>query len=252
MLMGTIAGIFGVGGGVILVPFLTFIFEGVGIEKNLVSKLAVATSMGCILFTSPSSIYGHYKKNGIDKNVLIKILPGLFVGAILGAFLVSYISGFFLKIIFIIFEFCIATWFLINKKVITHSEKISNLKIFLTGKFIGFFSTLLGIGGGVFSTSFLSWHNYSIQRAIGTSASIGFPLALFSVIGFIISGFSIKTLPEYSIGYIYIPALPGILITSIFFAKIGAGITHKLNEKLLKKIFAIFLFSLAFKMILSL
>ncbi|MEM7182414.1 MAG: sulfite exporter TauE/SafE family protein [Spirochaetota bacterium] len=252
--MGLIAGLFGVGGGVILVPFFTFVFQKASFGNTLSSQMAVATSMCCITFTSPSSMYAHHKKQGVDWRLVQRIVPGILLGSSAGAYCVSYLSGFTLKLIFLIFQFSIATWFLLQKKKTERQEEqnhITTIKAVLSGSFIGFFSALLGVGGGVFSTGFLSWHNYNIQKAIGTSAAIGFPLAVFASIGFIISGMQLDNLPKYSFGLIYFPALT-ILITSIVFAKIGASYTHTLDAQKLKKIFAFFLYLLVLKMIWSL
>lgn len=250
--MGFMAGLFGIGGGVILVPFLTFLFEGLGRSMTLSSQMAVATSLACILFTAPISIYTHHKKNGVDWSTIRITLPGILVGASIGTYLVSTSSGFFLRLSFLSLQVILATWFLFGQQPIAHTEKISHWKIFLAGCLIAFLSSLLGIGGGVFYMSFLVWHGYSIQRAIGTSSAIGFPIAFFAVLGFIFSGFHQSSLQNYHLGYIYLPAIPGILLTSIFCARLGARLTHKLDSRKLKKIFAVFLYLLALKIAWSL
>ncbi|MCB1189885.1 MAG: sulfite exporter TauE/SafE family protein [Leptospiraceae bacterium] len=251
-IVGLLAGMFGVGGGVIIVPFLTMTFTSLNFSPEIISHLALGTSMGSILFTSVSSFTAHHRHGSVYWDAVFKIVLGILIGTFMGSFVVSMLSTLYLQIIFIVFEFYIATYILLDIKASPSRSLPGRVGMSIAGYLIGFISSLVGIGGGILSTTFLTWCNVNIQKAIGTSAAIGFPIALAGSLGYIINGWGIAQLPEYSLGFVYLPALGGLIITGMLFAPVGANIANKLPVKKLRKLFALFLYVIGFKMLYNL
>lgn len=242
---------FGIGGGVIIVPFLTITFTTLNFSPDVISHLALGTSMGNILFTSFSSLIAHNKHGSVLWDVVWKIVIGILIGTFIGSFVVAKLSSFWLKAIFIVFEFYIATHILLNFKTNPSRSLPGWTGMSLAGFIIGFLSSLVGIGGGILSTTFLTFCNIKLQKAIGTSATIGFPIAVAGSLGYIINGWGTPNLPNYSLGFVYLPALGGLVLTGMLFAPLGAKLTNVLPVKNLRKLFALLLYVMGFKMLWS-
>lgn len=243
--VGILAGLLGVGGGLIMVPVLVIFFELQQISPDIIMHLALGTSLATILATSTSSVISHYKKNAVSLSQAAKLTPGIALGAWYGGILASNLESDILKPTFAIFELLVATYMLWGCSVASHRRQISLLNFSASGGFIGFVSSIVGIGGGSLTVPWLMWHGSSIHRAIATSAAVGFPIALAGSASYLYSGWHQPQLPEHAIGFIYLPALLGICLSSIVFAPIGANWAHKLEVKKLKKYFALLLIAMA-------
>ena len=240
---GFVAGLLGVGGGIIIVPVTYFILLKLGFGSEVVMHVAVASSLGVICFTSISSIRSHIKLKNTNLIIVKKWALGVILGSILGSLSASFISGENLVIIFVILAFLISLNMLFQQKPIIlktdlPSSKLINISI---GSLIGFFSAIIGIGGGSFSVPTLTMFSKKIHEAVGTSAVFGFLIAFPGTITFAITGLKNEGLPIYSIGYINILIVLMISITSVFTAGYGARISTNVDKIVLRKIFAIFL-----------
>lgn len=244
-IVGILAGLLGVGGGLIIVPVLAAIFSYQGISPEIIMHLALGTSLASILATSVSSVYSHHKRQAISWPRAIKLTPGILVGAWCGGLLAGILSSDFLKPVFAFFELGVAVYMLSEVKTRPHNDSPSQINFSISGGLIGFVSSLVGIGGGTMTVPWLMWHGSSIHKAIATSAAVGFPIALAGSVSYLFIGWNNTHLPDNAIGFIYLPALAGIIISSIFFAPVGASWAHSLEVKKLKKVFAVLLISLA-------
>lgn len=248
---GVLAGLLGVGGGLVIVPVLTFIFTAQHLPDAHILHLALGTSLASIMFTSVSSLRAHHQRGAVDWMVVRRITPGIMVGTFGGSWVAAQLSSSFLKAFFVIFLYYVATQMLLNIKPKPHRQLPGVTALFGVGGVIGGVSSLVGIGGGSLSVPFLTWCNVAIHRAIGTSAAIGFPIALAGAVGYVVNGLSAQ-LPQFSLGFVYLPALVGVASASIVTAPFGAKLAHTLPVDRLKKIFALLLIIMGTKMLLSL
>lgn len=249
---GLLAGLLGIGGGLVIVPVLTFMFAAQGFAQESIVHMALATSLASIIFTSISSVLAHHKRQAVIWPVVFRITPGIIAGTLMGTYIAAWLSTNTLKIFFSVFLFYVGTQMLIGIKP-KASRSIPNTPgMFAAGSIIGVFSSLAGIGGGTLSVPFLVWCNTLMHQAIGTSAAIGFPIAVAGATGYILNGLKATGLPPHTLGFVHLVALGGIVCASIFTAPLGAWLAHKLPVDKLKKIFACLLYVLATRMILSL
>jgi len=248
---GLLAGLLGVGGGLIIVPILAAIFIYDGLPYEIIMHLALGTSLASILFTSLSSVYSHHKHQAVNWSRVYKLSPGVLLGAWLGGVFASTLSTDILKPVFAIFELLVAVYLLWGKKTQAHQGTPAILNFTISGGIIGYISSIVGIGGGTMTVPWLMWHGSSIHKAIATSAAIGFPIAAAGAASYFYAGWGHNLLPQYSAGYIYLPALFSIILSSVVFAPLGANLAHKLDVKKLKRIFALLLTGLAVYLFLS-
>ena len=211
--------------------------------------LALGTSMAAIFFTSISSVRTHHAHGAVIWPIVARITPGIFAGTLLGTYVASMVPTKALGLIFTIFICYVSVQMIINKKPAPHREMPGALGTSLVGACIGAISCLVAIGGGALSVPFMAWCNVRVQNAIGTSAAIGFPIALGGALGYIWNGWSVPGLPEGSLGFVYFPAVIGVVASSMLTAPIGARKTHELPVKTLKRVFAAILLLLAAKML---
>jgi len=249
--VGILAGLLGVGGGLIIVPILATIFISQGLPADLIMHLALGTSLASILFTSISSVYSHHQHQAVSWSRAAKLTPGILLGAWLGGLVAGILSSDILKPIFAIFELLVAAYMLWGTKAQAHNIQPSLINFSSSGAIIGFISSIVGIGGGSLTVPWLLWHGSSIHKAIATSAAVGFPIAFGGALSYLYFGWNHSGLPTYSVGFIYLPALAGIVISSVFFAPLGANWAHKLDVKKLKRIFGFLLIGLAIYLIFS-
>lgn len=247
-IVGVLAGLLGIGGGLVIVPVLTFMFTSQGIPHEHILHLALGTSLATIVFTSFSSIRSHHKRGAVIWPIVIKITPGIIFGTFTGAWVAAHLSTNFLKIFFTFFLFYVGIQMLMGIKPKPSREVPGSAGILGAGTVIGIFSSLVGIGGGTLSVTFLTWCNITMHKAIGTSAAIGFPIAVTGAAGYALNGFSVTGLPDDAFGYINLTALAAIASASILTAPLGARMAHSLPVDKLKKIFASLLILLAFRM----
>ncbi|VAW99674.1 Uncharacterized UPF0721 integral membrane protein [hydrothermal vent metagenome] len=248
---GVIAGMLGVGGGLVIVPVLTIIFVQNGFDNNIIVHLAIGTSLATIVFTSLSSTRAHHAHGAIQWPVVKQLLPGIIVGAISGALLANYFATDILKTIFVIFELSVAIQMAFQLSPSAHQRLPSASRLLGVGTVIGGISSVIGIGGGTLTVPFLLWCRVSMRYAIATSSACGIPIAIAGSLGFLFVGLNNTNLPEYATGYIYWPAFFGIVIASMATAPFGAKLAHNLPVKVLRKIFSLFLLFLAIKMFLQ-
>jgi uncharacterized membrane protein YfcA len=259
--IGLLAGGFGVGGGIIMVPILTFTFYKLGFNPEIIYHIAIGTSLACILFTSFSSLISHAGNKSVDFTLLKDLIPGVIMGAGLGAIFAGALKSNELKFIFIFFIFVFSIKMFSSKKkpsegqsTSIHHEIPRYLPFYLhwmVGILIGFTSSLVGVGGGVFTSTYMVAMRFSIHNAIGTSSAIGFPIAIAGTLSYIWIGWENPNLPSLSLGYIYLPAVFGIVITSFPFAYLGAKLTYKVSKDRLRKAFSIFLMLMGIGMLVS-
>ena len=253
MLSGFIAGLLGVGGGIIIVPTTYFVLNYLEYSTDLIMHVSIASSLGVIVFTSISSVISHIKLNNVDFFIVIQWIPGIVLGSIIGSYFASIISGDLLILIFVALLFLISVNMFFQKKNIILGKDLPDYFIinFIISYIIGFFSVLLGIGGGSFSVPILSGFSKPIHRAVGTSAVIGFFIALPGVLVYVFLGSNINDLPPYSLGYANLMIIFLIASTSIFTANLGAKFSSKIKTSILKKIFAVFLFCTCISLIIE-
>lgn len=249
---GIMAGLLGVGGGIIIVPMLILLFTAQGLPAEYIAHLALGTSMASIVFTSVSSFRAHHYRGAVDWEVVFRISPGIIAGTLAGSWVAAQLSTRFLKGFFVVFLYYIALQLLKDIRPKPARSLPAKAGMFGVGSVIGIVSSLVGIGGGSMSVPFLIWCNLSVIRAIGTSAAIGFPIAVSGAAGYIINGYHSPGLPAGSIGFVYLPALAAVAATSFLAAPLGAKIAHALPVAMLKKIFAVLVIVLGTRMLLGL
>ncbi|MBI9110624.1 sulfite exporter TauE/SafE family protein [Maridesulfovibrio ferrireducens] len=252
VIAGILAGLLGIGGGLVIVPILYFALPQLGITEAQLMHVALGTSLATIIFTSISSMRAHNSRGAIRWDIFKTITPGILIGTFLGSCFAAYLNTTILKIIFVIFLYYVASQMLLGLKPKASRQVPGTWGMFGAGNAIGAMSSLVGIGGGTLSVPFLTMCNIPIHTAIGTAAAIGLPIALAGTAGFIWTGIGVQGLPDWTIGFIYLPALIGIVSTSMLTAPFGAKLAHSLPVAKLKMIFAILLLVVATKMLISL
>ncbi|WDE06800.1 sulfite exporter TauE/SafE family protein [Thalassomonas viridans] len=255
--VGFMAGLLGIGGGGIMVPVLTGLFLAQGVAPEHVVHLALGTSMASIIMTSLSSSLAHYKHRNINWLVVKGFSPGVILGAFAMTFIAAKLNALYLVTIFSLFMAYVSAQMFLNKKPSPSRSMPSSKGLFFAGSGVGGISSLVSIGGGSLTVPYLLWHNVDIKKAIATSAAIGLPISLAGSIGYLVNGYLVQpavqqTSLEYSLGFIYLPAVLLISVCSFFTAPLGARLVHRLPVQLLKKIFALLLFSLSVKMFYTL
>ncbi len=252
MITGLFAGLFGIGGGAILVPALAAFFLCQQFEPQILVHMALATSMSCIVFNALFSIYAHQKHQAIIWPITFRISPAVLVGSALATYFVLQISGELIAIIFFVLMFIIALHMLVGFGPSNKSScSIKSQELIIVGFLIGAISSMIAIGGGSLTVPYLTWHQINIRNAIATAASIGLPIALASCFIFILQNNTQSKLPDHTLGFIYWPATLAITLGSVLTTKIGANLTHKLPIPIMKKLFAVLIILLALKMYLS-
>jgi uncharacterized membrane protein YfcA len=244
---GTLAGLLGIGGGVIIVPIVTLLFEGHGVEHGLAIKMALGTSLATIVVTAISSIYAHHRRGAVDWGLFRIMGPAVVVGSLLGAGAADLIPGDVLYVAFILFLFAVSLQMAMSR-VSAHRDLPGPRGLAAVSAVVGVISALMGIGGGALHVPFLSYCGVAVKRAIATAAAVGLPLAASGTIGFIIGGLDETGIPPGSIGYVNLPVFGGVVAASLLFAPLGATLAHKLPDLLLRRLFALFLFALAGRM----
>lgn len=248
-LAGISAGLFGIGGGVLIVPFLTWLFELKHFNPEQILLLAVATSLATALPTSVSSLRTHHKLNNIVWHRAFRLMPSLLLAAMSGAVLAEHISADLLRWFFITYLIYTSLHMALPSRTLPQNAKPRLYLDYPMGFLIGAISAILGIGGGAMTVPYLVGGGLQIKNAVATSSACALPIAFSAAASYIYLGWHAQALPEGSFGYIYLPAFLGICATSIFTAPIGARLAHRLPAKQLKRYFALLLLLMAFKMV---
>ncbi|QGY40218.1 TSUP family transporter [Pseudodesulfovibrio cashew] len=248
---GVLAGLLGIGGGLVIVPMLNIAFEFQHFPDVHIQHVALGTSMATIIFTSLSSMRAHHKRGAINWGAFWRLAPGIITGTYLGTWIASILSTMILKALFGFFLYYVATQMLLGKKTEAERDLPGPVGIFGAGNVIGVFSALVGIGGGTLTVPFLSWCSQTMHTAIATAAAVGLPIALAGTAGYVVNGLGVDGIPGPHVGYVYIPAFLGIIATSMLTAPFGAKLAHSLPVLKLKRIFAILLYAVGTKMLWS-
>jgi uncharacterized membrane protein YfcA len=243
---GYMAGLLGVGGGMLISPFLTLILSARGLPADLAVKMAIATSMATIMFTSLSSVRAHHQRGAVRWDLVKSFAPGIVLGGMLASVGVfAVLKGSALAIVFALFVSFSATQMFLDKKPRPSRQLPGPAGRFGAGAVIGFLSGLVGAGGGFVSVPFMVAHNVAILNAVATSAALGFPIAVANTAGYVISGSDVSGLPTGALGYVWLPALAVIASCSVLTAPLGAGMAHRMPIAQLKRVFALVLYGLA-------
>ena len=249
--IGFFAGLLGLGGGMIMVPLLVFLFDAQHFASRYILHMALGTAMATIVFTSISSLWAHHRHGAVNWRIVRAITPGILVGTLLGSLLVGWISTKVLAVFFTAFVYFAATQMMLGLKPKPTRQLPGRSGMFAAGGIIGGVSSLVAAGGSVLSVPFMTLCNIKLHQAIGTSSAIGFPIAVAGTLGYIATGLA-APMPSYSLGFVYLPALAGVAIASILTAPLGAKMAHRLPVSTLRRIFAVILYILASKMLIGL
>lgn len=243
---GFLAGLLGIGGGMLMVPFMTLILSARGVDSALSVKMAIATSMATILFTSISSVRAHHKRGAVRWDIVRTLAPGIVLGGLLaGAGVFALLKGTTLALVFAVFVAFSATQMLLDRKPAPTRQMPGPAGSLGAGGVIGFISGLVGAGGGFISVPFMGWCNVAMHNAVATSAALGFPIALANTVGYVVGGWSMSSPLPGALGYLWLPGLAIIATASVSTAPLGARAAHAMNVKQLKRAFACTLYGLA-------
>lgn len=246
---GFIAGLFGVGGGIIVVPVTLWVLNSQNIESEYIQHIAVGTSLTVMVFTTFMSSWGHYRKKAIQVDVFKSMAPGIVIGTLTGSMLASSIPSKSLQVVFICFAYLVSVKTLIGFNPNSRWNLPKPAGIFGVGSLFGAVSGLLGIGGGVFNVPFLLLCKVPIKKAIGTSATLSWSVAISGAIGYLWSGLQVETLPEGTLGFCYVPVAVTLIITTSIFAPIGVKLAHALPAKTMQIIFGLLLLAMSTQML---
>jgi uncharacterized membrane protein YfcA len=246
---GFLAGLLGIGGGMLIVPFMTLILSTRGVESALAVKMAIATSMATIVFTSISSVRAHHRRGAVRWDLVRRIAPGIVIGGLIaGAGAFTALRGTTLALVFAVFVAFSATQMLRNRQPAPSRQVPGTAGSLGAGMLIGFVSGLVGAGGGFISVPFMTWCNVAMHSAVATSAALGLPIALANTIGYLIGGWSMQAPLPGALGWLWLPGLSLIACTSVLTAPLGAHAAHALQVGQLKRAFALVLYLLALYM----
>ena len=243
---GFLAGLLGIGGGMILVPFMILVFGHLGFNPEVIVHMAIATGMATILFTTSSAIWAHHKHGSVDWKLVVALSPGMIFGGLVGgselfeALKTSWLSLFFA--IFIVYS---SIQMLLNKKPKPGRELPGPIGLFGFGTFAGALASLVGAGGAFITVPFMLWCNVKPHNAMASSSGLGFPIAAAATLGYMYGSWGNPNLPAGSLGFVYLPAVACIVAVSIFTAPFGAKMARKLDVGQLKRVFGIMLLFLA-------
>lgn len=250
--VGFLAGLLGIGGGMVMVPMLVFVFTAKGFPVEHMMHLALATALATIAFTSLSSVRAHHRHGGVDWAVARTMAPGILAGSLAAALGAGFMPTRPLAIFFTGFMFYAAAQMFVEIKPRAARQLPGRAGLFAAGAGIGAISSVLAAGGAFLSIPFLAWCNLPLKRAIGTAAANGFPIAVAGTVGYVLQGSRVPDLPQWSLGYVYLPALLPIVAASMPMAPFGARLAHRLPVKRLRVVFALMLFALGLRMLANL
>jgi uncharacterized protein len=245
---GLLAGLFGVGGGVIVVPALILLFTQIGMVPEWIPHLAVGSSLAAIVGTGAASTFAHDGRGAVRWDLVARLAPGIVLGAWFGAALAGIIPELWLTRLFALFLTYVGIRMLVPRKIRHERTLPGSGGMWAAGGGIGTLSALVGIGGGTLTVPFLGSRGIDMRTAIGTSAACGIPIALAGAVGFMVVGWGREGLPGASTGFVYWPAVGAILLSSMPAAPLGASLAHRLPVGLLKRMFAVFLLLIALRL----
>lgn len=250
-LVGTLAGLLGIGGGIVMVPALIFLLPGLDVAGSVLSQMAVGTSLACICIISISSTRAHHRRGGVRWDIIFSMAPGMVVGALFGAWVAHFLSSLMLQRIVGLAAVVLGVKMFLGAQPAAHRDVPSKPGLIGVGTVIGAMSSLIGIGGGSVTVPYLSWCNVDMKQAVGTSAACGIAIAWSGVAGFLVAGWGESGTGIASFGYVSLPAFAAIALCSILFVPVGASLAYKLPAKALKRVFAVLLVVVGVKMLLG-
>lgn len=245
---GVLAGMFGIGGGLVLVPVLILIFSLSAFPEGVLVHFAVGTSLATIIVTAISSMYAHHRRGAVEWAAMHSLTPGLVVGALAGAAIADQLDHIWLRRVFGLFEILVALQMLRTARVAAGQHRPAALEMPLVGGLIGVISGVVGIGGGTMTVPYLHWLGREMRFAVATSAACGLPIALAGTLGFVL--FGPESALEGASGYVYWPAAGAIGLVSVLFAPLGARLAHGLPVATLKRLFALLLIIVGIRLLL--
>lgn len=248
---GVLAGLLGVGGGLVIVPALAYLLPARGVAPEVVMHLALGTSLATIVLTSISSVAAHHRRGGVQWKVFGRLTPGVLIGAFLGAGVADALPAEPLRLAFGVFALLVALQLGLAAKPPPQRELPGPAGMGLAGGTIGAVSAIVGIGGGSLTVPFLAWCNVPMRVAVATSAAVGLPIAVAGALGYALMGLGHPSLPPGALGYVYLPALLGIALASVLCAPVGARLAHAVPAPALKRFFAVFLAFIGLRMLLG-
>jgi uncharacterized protein len=251
-IVGFLAGLLGIGGGMIMVPMLVFVFTAAGLPPQHLMHYALATAMATIVFTSLSNVYAHHRRGGVDWRAALGIAPGIIAGSLGAALGAGFIPTRPLAICFTALMFFASAQMYMKFSPEPERRLPGPLGLFGAGAVIGAISSVLAAGGAFLSIPYLVRRNVPMRRAIGTAAAIGFPIAVAGTLGYVLHGLQSPGLPAGSFGFIYLPALGFVAVTSMLTAPLGARLAHRMPVKRLRAVFSLLLLALAVRMLANL
>ncbi len=241
---GFLAGLLGIGGGMLLVPFLTLLLSARGLPAQHVVKMAIATSLATICFTSIASVRAHHGRGAVLWPIVRLLAPGLLLGSMLGAQLAKALPAQVLSLLFALFAAFSALQQLRDRKPMPMRQLPHGAGMFAVGGGVGLLAALVGAGGAFAAVPFMTWCNVKIHNAVATSAALGFPIAVAGTFGYVIAGWSLPDLPPGALGFVYLPALLAISAASILTAPLGVRCAHRLDTRHLRHVFVALLIAL--------
>ena len=249
MFSGVIAGLFGVGGGLVIVPILVLLFTAQDFPAEFVMIMAIATSLATIIVTSIASLLAHHRLGSVLWEKVVSLGPGIMIGAALGAVIAENLDADVLRFMFIIFLLYVGVQMALQLEPTLPPIEHFKALDFAVACLIGMISTILGIGGGTLTVPFLVSYRHPMRNAVATASACGLPIAVVGTLSYALLGSNEAQLPDWSLGYVYMPAFLGIALSSVFTAPMGAKLAHKLPAQELKRYFSLLLFVMAAKMI---
>ena len=251
MVSGLLAGLFGIGGGIVIVPVLVLLFTMYGMASDLVMIMSVATSLATIIVTSMASMLAHHRLGSVMWRKVLRLAPGIMIGATLGAVVANHIDADVLRYIFIVFLLYVGVQMAFQIMPEPGAVKESKVLDFIVANLIGLMSSIVGIGGGTLTVPYLVRCRYAMRNAVAISSACGLPIAVAGTISYAALGWNQVQLPGWSLGYVYLPAFLGISLGSSLTAPIGAKLAHRLPAQKLKRYFSILIFLMAVKLVLT-
>ncbi|OQS34400.1 sulfite exporter TauE/SafE family protein [Chromobacterium haemolyticum] len=249
---GFLAGLLGVGGGLVIVPVVLGVLSAAQLGGDHAQHLAVGTSLAVMVFTSLSSVRAHHKKGAVDWRIVRAMAPAMVVGTLLGSLVAGAISGLALKWFFVGYAYLVAVQMFFNLKPQASRGMPGQAGQWGAGGLIGMISSWVGIGGGSMSVPFMSWCNVPVHTAIATSAALGWPIAVSGAVGYLYSGWGAAGLPAGALGFVYLPAMLALMLMTVLMAPLGARAAHKLPVARLKQVFAALMTAMASEMLYNL
>ena len=249
--VGFLAGLLGIGGGMTLVPILSVLFVAQSMTPDHTVHLALGTAMASIVFTSTASVREHHRHAAVDWDVVKRMVPGMLFGALISTIASGWIPQRTLALAFAVIVYAGATQIFLGTKPGAHAAMPGAGVVFVVGTIIGVIAGLVSAGGTFLTVPFMLYCGVRMHTAIGTGAAIGIPVAIMGTIGYVISGWRVENLPPWSLGFVFLPALALLVAASVITAPMGARAAHKLPVQTLRRVFALLLYALATKMVVT-